>query len=70
VASHIAIGDRASGHIAVGRVADGARVFICTSTRDMRLFSTISAEEVRFAITEEYPNLWRWFVNFLTAFVR
>jgi len=67
VASHVAIGDHAYGHIAVGRIVDGAREFIDTSER-LNL-STISGEEVRSAILEEYPNTWNWTIRWLTWFL-
>ncbi|MDR0324817.1 MAG: helix-turn-helix domain-containing protein [Oscillospiraceae bacterium] len=67
-ASHIAVGDHVYGHIAVGRVAAGARTFIDTSPA--RNFSAISAEEVRKAITEEFPGLWNWIVRLMTSWFR
>ena len=67
VASRVAIGDHAYGHIAVGRVVEGVREFIDTSYR-LNL-ATISREEVRRAIVEEYPNTWNWVVRWLTSFL-
>jgi len=70
VASHIAIGHHAYGHIAIGReVAEGARTFLCTSIRDNGMF-IVGADEVRAAITEEFPNLWSGIVRWMMAFVR
>lgn len=62
-ASHIAIGDYASGHIAIGRIAHGVRTIVDTSFS--RNLSSITAEEVRTAITEEFPYLWNWIVNLM-----
>jgi len=60
IASHIAIGDHAYGHIAIGRVVD-------TSPRlDLR---TISRDEVRQAIYEEFPDMSNWIIRWMTAFL-
>lgn len=68
VGSHIAIGDYAYGHIAVGRVAEGVRTFIDDSPRGQS-FSMINAEEVKRAISEEYPNMWNWIIKLMTSFL-
>jgi transcriptional regulator with XRE-family HTH domain len=66
--SHIAIGDHAYGHIAVGRVAEGVRTFIDDSPRGQS-FSMINAEEVKKAISEEYPNMWNWIIRLVISFL-
>ncbi len=65
VASHVAIGDHAYGHIAVGRVVRGVKTFVDNSPGGYA-FSDINAKEVRDAILESYPYLWRWVVNLAT----
>ena len=67
VASRVAIGNHAYGHIAVGRIVEGAREFIDHS--DSLNLRTISGEEVRRAISEEFPGTWSWVVRFLTGFL-
>jgi transcriptional regulator with XRE-family HTH domain len=67
VASRVAVGDHAYAPIAVGRVAEGLRTFIDTSAA--RNFSSISGEEVRQAILEEFPNTWDWVKNWITWFL-
>jgi hypothetical protein len=67
VASRVAIGDHAYGHIAVGRIVDGVIEFYYTSERfGLR---AINGEEVRQAILEEFPNTRSWIVNWLTSFL-
>ena len=67
IASHIAIGDHAYGHIAIGRVVDGVREFVDASpSLDLR---SISRDEVRQAIYEEFPNMSNWIVRWMTAFL-
>jgi transcriptional regulator with XRE-family HTH domain len=68
VASHIAIGDYANGHIAIGRIAHGTKTFIDNSPNHD--FSLIHASEVKEAIHAEYPKMWGWIVDFMTAMFR
>jgi len=68
VASHIAIGDTAFGHIAVGRAANGVREFVDATPGNVNL-SAISGAEVREAINEEFPGMWRWIGNLMTTFL-
>ena len=70
VASHIAIGDHAYGHIAIGReVAEGTRTFLCTAGSNAGRFA-VGEAEVRAAIGEEFPNLWSGIVRWMMIFVR
>ena len=69
VASRIAIGNHAYGHIAIGMVVSGTREFIDTSSSVRLDLSTISSTEVRQAILEEFPGTWDWIINWLTAFL-
>lgn len=66
IASHVAIGDYASGHVAVGRIAKGVKTIVDTSPNHD--FSLIKAAEVRSAIEGEFPHLWKWIVDLMTAF--
>lgn len=66
IASHVAIGDYASGHVAVGRIVNGVKTIADTSPNHD--FSLIKAGEVRSAIEGEFPRLWKWIVDWLTAF--
>lgn len=49
----------ASGHIAIGETAKGAYTLV-TQTDN---FSSIEAEQVRQLINQEYPHLWKPFVE-------
>ena len=66
--THVAVGDVAHGHIAVGRVVNGVREFADTTPGNVN-FSTISGAEVRQAIHEEFPGMWRWIGNLMTTFL-
>jgi len=68
IASHVAVGDNATGHIAVGRVVNGVREFVDTTPGNVNL-STICGDEVREAIHEEFPGMWRWISNMMTTFL-
>ena len=66
--THIAIGYNAHGHIAIGRIVSGVREFVDTSPGNLNL-SAISGSEVREAIYEEFPGMWRWITNLMTSFL-
>lgn len=55
IASHIAIGGYASGHIAIGDTAKGAYPLLIQNND----FSSISGEQVKQLINQEYPHLWK-----------
>ncbi|WP_379133821.1 helix-turn-helix transcriptional regulator [Paenibacillus sp. sgz500958] len=55
IASRIAIGGYASGHIAIGDTAKGAYTLLLQDNH----FGSVSAEQVRALISQEYPNLWK-----------
>lgn len=53
VASHIAIGQYATGHIAIGDSVHGAQTLLNNE------LNSVSAEQVRELINQEYPRLWK-----------
>ena len=67
IAARIAVGGYAYAPIAIGQVARGAYEFVDTSV--LNNFSSISAQEVRQAITTLYPNTWSWIINWMTWFL-
>jgi transcriptional regulator with XRE-family HTH domain len=69
IASRVAVGDTAYAPIAVGRVAQGVQTFIDTSGNRSVNFAMISGDEVRQAITTEFPGTWNTIVNWLTWFL-
>ena len=64
VASRVAVGDSAYAPIAVGRKVKGVFEFIDTSTA--RDFSSVSGQEVKQVILEQYPDTWDWVVELMT----
>jgi hypothetical protein len=65
IASHVAIGDHAYGHIAIGRVPTGEHIIEAE-----RAFSQITRDEVRNLLDEVYPNLWNGIKNWLVNMFR
>lgn len=66
VASHVAIGDNAHAPIAVGQtIATGIREFVSQTGR----LADISADEVRQAILDEFPNTSNRIVDWLVGFL-
>lgn len=61
-ASHIAIGGVARGHIAIGDSIQGVK----TIHIDKNSFSSVSSQQVRDLINQEFPNLWPPIVNLMT----
>lgn len=61
IASRIAIGGYANGHIAIGETVKGA--FVIQSDN----LGSISSEQVRSLIQQEYPHLWKPFVDLLVS---
>lgn len=55
IASHIAIGQYATAHIAIGDSVNGAQTLLMENNR----LNSISAEQVRALISQEYPRLWK-----------
>lgn len=66
IASHVAIGGFASGHIAIGDVAHGVQ----TIHIDANSLTSVSAEQVRTLIQQEFPGLWQFAVDWCTLFFR
>ncbi|MDF2802060.1 MAG: hypothetical protein K0S61_1963 [Anaerocolumna sp.] len=62
VALRIAIGDVASGHIAIGRTTAKGAIEFLTTHKD-------SMVELKSTIIREYPNLLKWFVDFCLSFI-
>jgi len=63
IASHIAIGGYATGHIAIGESATGAQTLLMQHNE----FSSIDRDQVRRIINQEYPNLWKPIVDWITS---
>lgn len=55
MASHIAIGGYATAHIAIGDSVKGAQTLLMENNK----LNSISAEQVRGLINQEYPRLWK-----------
>ena len=61
IASHIAIGGYANGHIAIGETVKGVKTI---ATQNL---NSISAQQVRDLINQEYPNLWKPITDIVTS---
>lgn len=68
LASHIAIGSYAEAHIAIGEMVSGIKTIEVTSTRN--LFKSISSQEVRALIDQEFPHLWKWISSLIANLFR
>lgn len=66
VASHVAVGGYAAGHIAIGDAVRGAQ----TLHIDSGNLLSVSAEQVRALVRQEFPNLWDFAVNWAAMFFR
>ncbi|MDF2566700.1 MAG: hypothetical protein K0R90_156 [Oscillospiraceae bacterium] len=64
IASYIAVGDYATGHLAIGRIVRGTKTIIDNSSSYK--FEFIRAGEVRQAINDVFPNIWKWIVDLMT----
>jgi transcriptional regulator with XRE-family HTH domain len=67
---HFAIGDHASGIVAVGKTAaDGARAFLAETPAHNWRFPGVDPAAVADALRGHFPDMPDWFVRFLTGFV-
>ncbi len=63
LASNIAAGGFANGHIAVGAATQGDILFNLEQ-------SAVAAEQIRQAILKEYPKIWKWVADLFALFGR